>query len=29
MSKRGSVLAGAITKGVVLMEKIAGSGRYI
>jgi hypothetical protein len=25
MSKRGSVLAGAITKGVVLMEKIAGS----
>jgi hypothetical protein len=25
MSKMGSVLAGAITKGVVLMEKIAGS----
>jgi hypothetical protein len=25
MSKRGSVLAGAITKGVVLIEKIAGS----
>jgi hypothetical protein len=25
MSKKGSVLAGAITKGVVLMEKIAGS----
>jgi hypothetical protein len=25
MSKRRSVLAGAITKGVVLMEKIAGS----